>query len=85
MESNSFLKVGAMLNHDKYRIERYLASGGFECLFGKEMRHQGVLPEGYCYEEQTDHRCAYCHIRQQEGLKFPKREVYERGTAAEQP
>ena len=29
MESNSFLKVGAMLNHDKYRIERYLASGGF--------------------------------------------------------
>ena len=29
METNSFLKVGAMLNHDKYRIERYLASGGF--------------------------------------------------------
>ncbi len=29
MESNSFLKVGALLNHNKYRIERYLASGGF--------------------------------------------------------
>ena len=29
MESNSFLKVGTMLNHAKYRIERYLASGGF--------------------------------------------------------
>ena len=29
MESNSFLKVGTLLNHAKYRIERYLASGGF--------------------------------------------------------
>ena len=29
VESNSLLKVGTLLNHDKYRIERYLASGGF--------------------------------------------------------
>ena len=29
MESNSFLKVGTLLNHAKYRIEQYLASGGF--------------------------------------------------------
>ena len=29
MESNSLLKVGTLLNHAKYRIERYLASGGF--------------------------------------------------------
>ena len=29
METNSFLKVGTLLNHAKYRIERYLASGGF--------------------------------------------------------
>ena len=29
MESNSFLKVGTLLNHSKYRIEQYLASGGF--------------------------------------------------------
>ena len=29
VESKSLLKVGTLLNHDKYRIERYLASGGF--------------------------------------------------------
>ena len=29
METNSFLKVGTFLNHAKYRIEQYLASGGF--------------------------------------------------------
>ena len=29
VESDSLLKVGTLLNHDKYRIERYLASGGF--------------------------------------------------------